>query len=143
VLAPDHRSVLLDLLRPPPEFSLDVAVATTFTLDLEAALVAPLAFAAFDTEGPGDPIATLEAVRSASDRFTVFCQAGEMRLPQAASDLFAFVEPVVHEVRRPRAGHLFHPKLWLLRYRGPDDERDCRAWRGQWVVRRRLPSEGS
>jgi hypothetical protein len=127
VLAPDHRSVLLDLLRPPPEFSLDVAVVTTFTLDLEAALVAPLAFAAFDTEGPGDPIATLEAVRSASDRFTVFCQAGEMRLPQAASDLFAFVEPVVHEVRRPRAGHLFHPKLWLLRYRGPDDETSIRV----------------
>lgn len=126
MLAPDHRSVLLDLLRPPPEFILDVAVATTFTLDLEAALVAPLAFAAFDTDGPGDPIATLEAVRSASDRFTVFCQAGEMRVPQAASDLFAFVEPVVHEVRRPRAGHLFHPKLWLLRYRGPDDATSIR-----------------
>lgn len=126
VLAPDHRSVLLDLLRPPPEFTLDVAVATTFTLDLEAALIAPLAFAAFNTEGPGDPIATLEAVRSASDRFTVFCQAGEMRVPQAASDLFAFVEPVVHEVRRPRAGHLFHPKLWLLRYQGPDDATSIR-----------------
>lgn len=126
MLAPDHRSVLLDLLRPPPEFSLDVAVATTFTLDLEAALVAPLAFAAFDTDGPGDPIATLEAVRSVSDRFTVFCQAGEMRVPQAASDLFAFVESVVHEVRRPRAGHLFHPKLWLLRYRGAADETSIR-----------------
>lgn len=126
MLAPDHRSVLLDLLRPPPEFSLDVAVATTFTLDLEAALVAPLAFAAFDTDGPGDPIATLEAIRSASDRFTVFCQVGEMRVPQTASDLFAFVEPVVHEVRRPRAGHLFHPKLWLLRYRGADDETSIR-----------------
>jgi hypothetical protein len=126
MLAPDHRSVLLDLLRPPPEFSLDVAVATTFTLDLEAVLIAPLAFAAFDTDGPGDPIATLEAVRSASGRFTVFCQAGEMRVPQAASDLFAFVEPVVHEVRRPRAGHLFHPKLWLLRYRGHDDATSIR-----------------
>jgi hypothetical protein len=126
VLAPDHRSVLLDLLRPPPEFDLDVAVATTFTLDLEAALVAPLAFASFDTDGPGDPIATLEAVRSASDRFTVFCQAGQVNVPQAASDLFAFVEPVVHEVDRPRAGHLFHPKLWLLRYRGPDDATSIR-----------------
>jgi hypothetical protein len=122
VLAPDHRSVLLDLLRPPPEFTLDVAVATTFTLDLEAALVAPLAFAAFDTEGPGDPIATLEAIRSVADRLTVFCQAGEMRVPHAASDLFAMVESVVHEVRRPRSGHLFHPKMWLLRYVAGDGE---------------------
>ena len=126
MLAPDHRSVLLDLLRPPPEFSLDVAVATTFTLDLEAALVAPLAFASFDTDGPGDPIATLEAVRSASGRFTVFCQAGQVSVPQAASDLFAFAEPVVHEVDRPRAGHLFHSKMWLLRYRGPDDATSIR-----------------
>lgn len=100
---------------------LDVAIATTFTLDLEAALVAPLAFAAFDAAGPGDPIAALEAIRSVADRLTVFCQAGETRVPQAASDLFAFLEPVVHEVRRPRAGHLFHPKVWLLRYRGDDE----------------------
>lgn len=100
---------------------LDVAIATTFTLDLEAALVAPLAFAAFDAAGPGDPIAALEAIRSVAGRLTVFCQAGETRVPQAASDLFAFLEPVVHEVRRPRAGHLFHPKIWLLRYRGDDE----------------------
>ena len=119
-LAPDHRSVLLDLLRPPPDFRLDTAVTTTFTLDLEAALVAPLAFAAFDSSGPGDPIAALEAIRTVADRLTVFCQGGEIRVPQAASDLFAFLEPVVHEVRRPKPGHLFHPKLWLLRYVNDD-----------------------
>lgn len=116
MLAPDDRSVLLDLLRPPPSMVLEVAVATTFTLDLEAALVAPLAFAAFDSTGPGDPIATLEAVRSVAERLTVFCQAGAVSVPARASDLFTFLEPVVHQVRRPRPGHLFHPKLWLLRY---------------------------
>jgi hypothetical protein len=126
VLAPDDRSVLLDLLRPPADMALDVAVATTFTLDLEAALVAPLAFASFDSAGPGDPIAALEAVRSVADRFTVFCQAGEVGVPQTASDLFAFLEPIVHEVRRPRPGRLFHPKLWLLRYHGDDDDQAVR-----------------
>lgn len=126
MLAPDDRAVLLDLLRPPPDMKLDVAVATTFTLDLEAALVAPLAFVAFDVAGPGDPIAVLEAVRSVASRLTVFCQAGETRAPHTASDLFAFLEPVVHEVRRPRTGHLFHPKLWLLRYVGVDDSESIR-----------------
>jgi hypothetical protein len=101
---------------------LDVAVATTFTLDLDAALVAPLAFAAFDASGPGDPIAALEAIRSVADRLTIFCQAGEIRVPPHASDLFAFLEPVVHEVHRPRPGRLFHPKMWLLRYIGGNDE---------------------
>ena len=146
MLAPDDRSVLLDLLRPPPDTALDVAVATTFTLDLGAALVAPLAFAAFDAGGPGDPIAALEAIRSVSDRLTVFCQAGEMRVPAAASDLFGFLEHVVHEVRRPRAGALFHPKMWLpsLCRRGgwadstrcPDTESDRRRQLG------RCPSAG-
>jgi hypothetical protein len=122
MLAPDDRSVLLDLLRPPPRAALDVAVATTFTLDLEAALVAPLAFAAFDAVGPGDPVATLEAIRSVASKVTVFCQAGEMRVPARASDLFSFLEPVVHPVRRPRSGFLFHPKLWLLRFVGEEGE---------------------
>lgn len=120
MLAPDDRSVLLDLLRPPPGSSLDVAVATTFTLDLEAALVAPLVFAAFDAVGPGDPVATLEAIRSVASQVTVFCQAGEVRVPARASDLFSFLEPVVHPVNRPRSGFLFHPKLWLLRFTGED-----------------------
>ena len=122
MLAPDDRSVLLDMLRPPPDMRLDVALATTFTLDLDAALVAPLAFAAFDASGPGDPIAVLEAIRSVAERLTVFCQAGEIRVPPHASDLFAFLEPVVHEVHRPRSGRLFHPKLWILRYIGDNDE---------------------
>jgi len=120
VLAPDDRKVLLDLLRPPPDMRLDMAVATTFTLDLEAALVIPLAFTPLETNAAGDPIAVLEAIRSITDRFTVFCQAGEMRLPAAASDLFTFLGPIVHEVKRPRPGHLFHPKLWLLRYLSDD-----------------------
>lgn len=122
MLAPDDRSVLLDLLRPSPDSVLDVAVATTFTLDLDAALVAPLAFASFDSAGPGDPIAALEAIRSVASRLTVFCQAGEMRVPSKGSDLFEFLGSVVYEVNRPRAGALFHPKLWLLRYAGEDRE---------------------
>ena len=47
MLAPDSRALLLDALRPPRGSSLDRAVATTFTLDLEAALMVPLAFAGF------------------------------------------------------------------------------------------------
>ena len=42
MLAPDNRGLLLDALRPPPGHSLDRAVATTFTLDLETALMVPL-----------------------------------------------------------------------------------------------------
>lgn len=121
MLPPDRREVLLDMLRPPPGYQLDAAVGTTFTLSLEAALVVPLAFASFRLSGTSDPVAVMEAVRSASDRVDVFCQAGQMTVPQQANGLFAFLEPMVHEVRRPRPGHLFHPKVWFLRYTADDE----------------------
>src|SRR6266508_3169045 len=120
MLAPDGRAILLDALRPPPGYRLGRAVATTFTLDLTAALVVPLAFATSQVGDSKDPIAVMEAVRSCADRVDVFCQAGNIVVPRQASDLVAFVEPMVHEVRRPRPGHLFHPKLWFLRFEAPD-----------------------
>src|SRR6266511_3695603 len=101
MLAPDGRTILLDALGPPPGYRLGRAVATTFTLELSAALVVPLAFATSQVGDSKDPIAVMEAVRS-------------------CADLVAFVEPMVHEVRRPRPGHLFHPKLWFLRFEAPD-----------------------
>jgi hypothetical protein len=116
MLPPDQRQILLDILRPPAGYQLDGAVGTAFSLSLETALVVPLAFASFRLSGTSDPIAAMEAVRSASDRVDLFCQAGQMHVPQTASGLFAFLEPMVHEMRRPRPGHLFHPKVWLLRY---------------------------
>jgi len=120
MLAPDARVVLLDQLRPPMGYRLDAAVATTFTLDLAAAIVPPLAFASFEMRGTPDPVAALEAVRSCADRVDVFCQAGQIRIPTQASDLMAYLEPMVHEVRRPRPGYLFHPKIWFLRYTKAD-----------------------
>lgn len=121
MLAPDARAVLLDELRPPVGFTVDAAIATTFTLDLAAALFPPLAFAAFQLRGTPDPVAALEAVRTCADRVDIFCQAGQIAVPAQASDLMAFLEPMIHEVRRPRGGHVFHPKVWLLRYRGGDN----------------------
>lgn len=59
MLDPDVRRILLDELRPPDESHLDAAVATTFTLDLAAALVPPLAFASFHMRSTTDPVAAL------------------------------------------------------------------------------------
>lgn len=126
MLAPDSRVVLLDQLRPPVGYTVDAAVATTFTLDLSAALIPPLAFASFAMSGTPDPVAAQEAVRNCADRLDIFAQAGQLIVPRQPSDLMAFLEPMVHEVRRPRPGHLFHPKVWLLRYRGPDGESSYR-----------------
>ena len=122
MLAPDNRALLLDALRPPPEYSLDHAVATTFTLDLETALMVPLAFAGFRFAENPDPIEIMEALRRMSDRLDIFCQAGAISAAEWPSDLVALLEKSIHEVKRPRRGRIFHPKVWALRFLDSSDE---------------------
>jgi hypothetical protein len=116
MLEPDGRAALTEQLRPPSGFHLAHAVATTFTLDLTAALSVPLAFAAHRVRESRDPIAILDAVRRAADKIDVFAQAGEVFEPRVASDLFALLEPMIHPARAPRQNMLFHPKVWVLEY---------------------------
>ncbi|GAA3232857.1 phospholipase D family protein [Dactylosporangium siamense] len=116
MLAPDTRTLLLDALRPPPGSQLTRAVALTFTLDLDSLLVAPLAFAAHNLRESMDPVVIMESVRRCADRIDVFCQSGRVAVPPGESALLAFLEPMVHTVRKPRPGRLFHPKLWVLRF---------------------------
>lgn len=116
MLEPDGRAVLTEELRPPIGFRLHQAVATTFTLDLTSALAVPLSFASHHLRESTNPIAILDAVRRASDRIDIFAQAGHIAVPAHASDLVAFLEPMVHPVVAPRPGALFHPKIWVLEY---------------------------
>jgi hypothetical protein len=127
MLEPDDRHLLVDALRPPQGSSLDLAVATTFTLDLDALLVAPLAFALYDwatdPEGRPDPLALLEALRRHADRLTVFCQAGEIGFRNDYRPLLVLVEDSVVPVAAPNPGGIFHPKLWVLRFVDAEDRR--------------------
>ncbi|MCZ2813833.1 phospholipase D family protein [Modestobacter sp. VKM Ac-2979] len=126
MLEPDGRALLLDAFRPPEGYRLDYGVATTFTLHLDTALSVPLSFLSRRLADSGDPIALMEAVRAAADRLDIFHQAGMIAMPPSRSPIFSFLEPVLHAVRRPKAGHLFHPKLWALRYVADDDVADVR-----------------
>ena len=117
MLSPDDRILLVDLLAPPDAgFRLERAVATTFTLHLTALLPVPLGLAGADLSSSTDPLGILQAIRNYSDRIDVFCQAGHVSVPSQRNDLLAFLEPMVHQVKAPRPGHLFHPKLWVLRF---------------------------
>lgn len=139
MLVPSGRAVLIDELRPPNGFELGHAIATTYTLDLSAALVAPRAFASSQLGDAHDPIAVMEAIRDCADRVDIFCQAGNIDVPRQASDLVEFLGQMVHQVRRPRPGHLFHPKLWFLRFDSPDESPRFRLL----VLTRNLTSDRS
>lgn len=127
MLEPENRLLLLDALRPPAGYQFDRAVGTTFTLDLIAMLVTPVAFALFDVESPdgrvaANPIAVIESVRRFSDRISVFTQAGQIRVPPAFRTAYAFLERSVVPVKAPRAGGIFHPKVWVIRFIAPDGD---------------------
>lgn len=125
MLKPDERQHLMELLRPPFGCTLDLAVGTTFSLDLISALMLPLSFAFFDWEHAdgelvADPLALLEALRRYGDLFTIFCQSGQMRLPTKYLPLVTFLEPCIYDVQPPDPEGVFHPKIWALRFTAED-----------------------
>ncbi|RPF29012.1 phospholipase D family protein [Georgenia muralis] len=126
MLGPDDGVTLLEALAPPAGFQLDVAVGTSYTLDLHALLAVPAAFALHRDSGDGagltdhTALALLEALRSYAGRITVFTDAGHIALPPtAAGGVFGFLEKTVVPVCAPRGG-AFHPKLWALRFADED-----------------------
>lgn len=127
MLEPEDRLLLLDALRPPPGYSFDRAVGTTFTLDLVALLITPVAFALFDVEAEdgriaANPIAVLESVRRFASMITVFTQAGLIRVPPAFRIAYAYLERSVVAVKAPKPGGIFHPKVWVIRFTAPDGD---------------------
>lgn len=122
MLSPDSGVTLIDALTPPEGYSLDIAVGTSFTLDLVALLAVPTAFALApfsDTTGPDDrtPLSLLEALRAHAGRITIFSDRAHIALPSTReSTVLGFLDDVVVPVRSPHDGGLFHPKLWMLRY---------------------------
>lgn len=132
MLAPRERQTLLAALRPPDGYRVDRVIATTFTLDLTALLVAPLSFSLLDVaaerarEGDGnvglDPYALLRAVREHADRMVVFCDASRISAPSKYRPLFTYLEPCVVQVCAPDEAGVFHPKIWVLRFESTDGE---------------------
>jgi hypothetical protein len=126
MLNPDTTVLLTDALLPPPGFDVDVAVVTTYSLDLTAVLVAPMTFALGNVDdaraiGSGDPVQMLDAVKRHVGHTTVFCQAAAIHVPATHSRILAFLEDSIFQVEPPAEDALFHPKLWVLRFVRPND----------------------
>lgn len=130
MLEPETRELLMDVLRPPEGMRMDIAVGTTYTLDLNALLLAPLSFAMFDwaseDDGTTGTQATLEALRRHAANTTLFCQDGMIGVPKQYQALMLHLEDVVIPVSTPRPHGIFHPKVWVVRYR---DENGESLWR--------------
>jgi hypothetical protein len=120
VLEPDVRRLYSECFAAPPDHDLDCAVGTTYSLDLDSLLFALFCLATSGVEDPdnalGNPVALLEAIHRLSDRVTLFAHAGETHAPERPRALYALLERCMVPAQG-RGGAIFHPKVWVLRYR--------------------------
>ncbi len=118
-LDPYERRVITDSLRPGPGAVLDMAVGTSYSVDLEALMIVPMAFAMFDSETASqtesDPTALLAAIETYANRIALYCDAAEIRSSAEEARLFVLLEDVLRPVSAPGGGR-FHPKVWVLRF---------------------------
>ena len=120
-LDPETRVLYGDSLQPPSGYVFDAGVATTFSLDFETALAAPVSLALFAAENRNDilahPLALLEGAERIAGRLVVFADAGHLHAQSRPhSRLCSLLERIIVEVAAPRGG-AFHPKMWALRFR--------------------------
>ena len=120
-LDPDHRTLYGANLQPPAGYTLDAAVATTFSLDFETALAVPVSLALFAAESRDElldhPLALLEGAERMAGRLLVFADNGHIQVQtRPHSRLCSLLEKIIVEVAAPKGG-AFHPKMWALRFR--------------------------
>ena len=127
ILNPNNRMSYSDILRPPPGYEFNKALATTYSMDLETALSIPAIIALSSVETRdyllSNPLNLLHGIQRFSQKIAIFCEAGRIGdIATKQASLTALLEDMITEVIAPNTG-VFHPKLWFLRFDGisPDD----------------------
>ena len=113
------------ILTPPAGYNLDFAVGTTYSLNLDALVGATLALVLSeetDSELMNNPVCLLEALRSTGDSVALFCEGGQIHMPNRVTPLYILLEKMVFSVKTPKRKGIaaypsFHPKFWLIRYK--------------------------
>src|SRR5438093_13779082 len=89
-------------LIPPDGYELTRAIGSTYSLDLEALMLLPVAmFYAQHLDGNTDELRfdMVEAITKASEKITVFYQQGQLKVPKKYHPLIAYwekgIQPIV------------------------------------------------
>lgn len=112
------------VLAPPANYHLDFAVGTTYSLDLDALVGACIALGLSeetDSDLMKNPVCLLEALRTTGDKIALFCEGGQIHLPNSVTPLYILLEKIVFQVAAAKRRGIakfpsFHPKFWLIRY---------------------------
>ncbi|HET6990488.1 MAG TPA: phospholipase D family protein [Bacteroidia bacterium] len=106
-------------LIPPAGYELAYAIGTTYSLDLEALMMLPVAlFYSQTLEGNVEKLRydMLDAITKASDKITVYYQNGSLKPPKKYHFLMSYWEKGIEPITMPSHLNSFHPKVWVIRY---------------------------
>lgn len=109
-------------------YVVDYAVLTTYSLDMPSLLSVPFMLGAMSDLTDAtmcSPHLVLEAVNKSAGKFSVFCNAGCIAVPQTNSKLYALLERSVVQIALPAKGAgfvNFHSKVWVIKETNPDTE---------------------
>lgn len=107
-------------------YVVDYAVLTTYSLDMPSLLSIPFTLGTMcdlSEAALRSPHLVLEAINKATGKFSVFCNAGSIAVPQNYSKIYTLLERSVFQVslERKGAGFInFHPKVWVIKETNPD-----------------------
>lgn len=118
------------VLAPPSDYKLDFAIGTTYSLDLDALVGACIALGLAeetDSDLMKNPVCLLEALRATGDKVALFCEGGQIHLPNNVTSLYILLEKMVFPVTTTKRRGIakfpsFHPKFWLIRYVNENNE---------------------
>ena len=119
------------LLVPPVGYTLDLAVGTTYSLDLETLMAVSIALGiqeSTDSSLSNNPFAILKSLQGLSDKMLVFCEAGQIAAMQPEKSplmllLDKMIVPVKLREMKGKGFPSFHPKTWTLQYSDAEGNR--------------------
>lgn len=112
------------LLQPPAGYEVSEAIGTTYSLDLDALVGMCIALGlsgSIDSKLMKNPVYLLEAFRKTAGKVTLFCEAGQIKVPSNLSSLCMLLEKMIFQVALKKSAKMnrapsFHPKFWLIKY---------------------------
>lgn len=118
----DYRKDRIDYgeqLSPPEGYKLEMAITTSYSLDLYALLSIPVAlFYSKNLDGTVNDsrMDILDAIQKTSSCVKVYCQKGKIQVPKSHNKMVAFIDDCITEVVPKDAYTSFHSKIWVMRF---------------------------
>lgn len=138
-----HSLAILDALAPQQGWETDVALFSSYSVDLVAvaAIIEALAGEGGDHERMRKA-SLARACERMRDRFRVVCQAGRVAVPSSGASTLVIADRWIREVRHDGNQRSWHAKLALVRYRSMDVSNSETEWR-LWIGSRNLTRDTS